>query len=68
MGKGGKESERCGWRHWREDPVSGIASEEPSEAIEDKVCVDCEKAGKPRAFRKPRHAGKGGGGGNFKAT
>lgn len=55
-------------RHWRGRPVSGNASEEPAEAIESNVCVECEKAGKYRAFRKARQAGKGGVGGNFKGT
>ena len=56
------------WRHWRERPVSGNASEEPVEPNEANVCVKCEKAGKPREFQKSRQAGKGGMVGNFKGT
>ena len=44
------------------------ATEEVAEAIEADICVECEKAGKPRAFWKARQAGKGGLNGNFKGT
>lgn len=48
--------------------MSRNAWEEPAEAIEAKVCVEREKAGKPREFGEARQAGKGGVGGTFKGT
>lgn len=68
VGKGGIESEGSRWRHWREPPVSRNAWEEPAGAIEAKVCVECEKPGKPREFGEARQAGKGGVGGTFTGT
>ena len=68
VGNGGKESEGSRWRHWREPPVSWNAWEEPAEAIEANVFVECEKVGKPRESGEARQAGKGGVSGTFKGT
>ena len=63
-----EESEKARRKNWREHPVSGDALEEPIEAIEVNGPVECEKAGKPRAFWKARQDGRGGLGRHFKGT